>query len=290
MLNSKIELVMNYIIPEKIDSEKDIELAIYYAQAMSDFSDEMLCKLKQLVTNKDLENRLEDKFFSTFDKIYKRQKIAQLRLRLSKMGAKTNTNNISPKVKAFISERHGINTKVDVRDIFNELKANNELNEYNSHIILKNIQSKKLKHYYRKLKNGTLPDNSSEKKAQPKKLDKIKEQTVSNKLSKFFFLNWENVLFKNGYYIINPSSQQKKQFIPLIVKSPQSLECYNYMIKYIERKLPKIRCQINGNTLTVIDTVNLDNAFLMIVEYTKQQDYLKQNVIDQYFGKFLPKD
>ena len=71
MLNSKIELVMNYIIPEKIDSEKDIELAIYYAQAMSDFSDEMLCKLKQLVTNKDLENRLEDKFFSTFDKIYK---------------------------------------------------------------------------------------------------------------------------------------------------------------------------------------------------------------------------
>ena len=205
------------------------------------------------------------------------------------MGAKTNTNNISPILKAFISERHGINTKVDVRDIFNELKANNELNEYNSHIILKNIQSKKLKHYYRKLKNGTLPDNSSEKKAQPKKLDKIKEQTVSNKLSKFFFLNWENVLFKNGYYIINPSSQQKKQFIPLIVKSPQSLECYNYMIKYIERKLPKIRCQINGNTLTVIDTVNLDNAFLMIVEYTKQQDYLKQNVI-QYFGKFLPKD
>lgn len=96
MLNSKIELVMNYIIPEKIDSEKDIELAIYYAQAMSDFSDEMLCKLKQLVTNKDLENRLEDKFFSTFDKIYKRQKIAQLRLRLSKMGSKTNTNNISP--------------------------------------------------------------------------------------------------------------------------------------------------------------------------------------------------
>lgn len=180
-----------------------------------------------------------------------------------------------------MSERHGINTKVDVRDIFNELKANNELNEYNSHIILKNIQSKKLKHYYRKLKNGTLPDNSSEKKAQPKKLDKIKEQTVSNKLSKFFFLNWENVLFKNGYYIINPSSQQKKQFIPLIVKSPQSLECYNYMIKYIERKLPKIRCQINGNTLTVIDTVNLDNAFLMIVEYTKQQDYLKQNVIDK---------
>lgn len=272
---------MNYIIPEKIDSEKDIELAIYYAQAMSDFSDEMLCKLKQLVTNKDLENRLEDKFFSTFDKIYKRQKIAQLRLRLSKMGAKTNTNNISPILKAFISERHGINTKVDVRDIFNELKANNELNEYNSHIILKNIQSKKLKHYYRKLKNGTLPDNSSEKKAQPKKLDKIKEQTVSNKLSNFFFLNWENVLFKNGYYIINPSSQQKKQFIPLTVKSPQSLECYNYMIKYIERKLPKIRCQINGNTLTVIDTVNLDNAFLMIVEYTKQQDYLKQNVIDK---------
>ena len=146
---------------------------------------------------------------------------------------------------------------------------------------MKNIQSKKLKHYYRKLKNGTLLDNSSEKKAQPKKLDKIKEQTVSNKLSKFFFLNWENVLFKNGYYIINPSSQQKKQFIPLIVKSPQSLECYNYMIKYIERKLPKIRCQINGNTLTVIDTVNLDNAFLMIVEYTKQQDYLKQNVIDK---------
>lgn len=132
MLNSKIELVMNYIIPEKIDSEKDIELAIYYAQAMSDFSDEMLCKLKQLVTNKDLENRLEDKFFSTFDKIYKRQKIAQLRLRLSKMGSKTNTNNISQILKAFISERHGINTKVDVRDIFNELKANNELNEYNS--------------------------------------------------------------------------------------------------------------------------------------------------------------
>ena len=120
MLNSKIELVMNYIIPEKIDS--------YYAQAMSDFSDEMLCKLKQLVTNKDLENRLEDKFFSTFDKIYKRQKIAQLRLRLSKMGSKTNTNNISPILKAFISERHGINTKVDVRDIFNELKV--EKSEY----------------------------------------------------------------------------------------------------------------------------------------------------------------
>ena len=73
-------------------------------------------------------------------------------------------------------------------------------------------------------------------------------------------LDWNCVMFKRGTVVIYSRSDLGFKFSPTTVYVRESLESFNYLKKYLNERLPPVRCSIVGLKLTVIDKINFNSA------------------------------
>lgn len=75
-----------------------------------------------------------------------------------------------------------------------------------------------------------------------------------------WILDWNCVMFKQGYVVIYARSDMSIKFKPTQVNAPKSIEAFNYLKKYLNKRLPPVRCSIVGQKLTVIDEIDFSKA------------------------------
>ena len=68
-----------------------------------------------------------------------------------------------------------------------------------------------------------------------------------------WILDWNCVFFKRGSVVIYSRSDMNIKFKPTQVVVPKSIEAFNYLKKYLNERLPPIRCSILGQNLKVVD-------------------------------------
>ena len=101
-------------------------------------------------------------------------------------------------------------------------------------------------------------------------LDKnVAEKNLLNKKDRSSFailqkrewiLDWNYVMFKNGYMVIYAHSSSNVKFKPLKTYVNGSMESFNYLKKYLNERLPSVRCEIVGLELRIIDEINFNEA------------------------------
>lgn len=77
---------------------------------------------------------------------------------------------------------------------------------------------------------------------------------------KEWILDWNCVFFKRGSVVIFSRSDLGFKFKPTTVYVKNAIESFNYLKKYLNERLPSVRCSIVGQNLTVIDKINFDCA------------------------------
>ena len=89
----------------------------------------------------------------------------------------------------------------------------------------------------------------------------------------FIILDWEDVHFYNGYYILKPKNVGScdSSKLELKVNDICSLESFNYIRSYFNLKLPEIRYFVDENRkIKIIDEVKFSNAISMLAQRYKQ--------------------
>lgn len=85
-----------------------------------------------------------------------------------------------------------------------------------------------------------------------------------------WILDWNCVLFKRGSVVIYSRSDLGFKFKPTTIYAANSIESFNYLKKYLNERLPPIRCSIAGLKLTVIDKINFSDAIQQFAVYARQ--------------------
>ena len=97
-------------------------------------------------------------------------------------------------------------------------------------------------------------------KTQKKVKEKVDKPVFNALKKKEWILDWNCVMFKRGSVIIYSRSTLGFSFKPTEVIAPHSLESFNYLKKYLNERLPPVRCYIVGQRITVVDKINFSNA------------------------------
>lgn len=87
---------------------------------------------------------------------------------------------------------------------------------------------------------------------------------------KEWILDWNCVMFKRGSVVIYSRSDLPVKFKPETVNVPKAIESFNYLRKYLNERLPPVRCSIVGMKLTVIDNINFNSAILQFAAASRQ--------------------
>ncbi len=161
---------------------------------------------------------------------------------------------------------------------------------------LLNTPSKERKHVKKekKTKKNPLPkvkevkETEAERRrkaAAKKRIEKYHESMAKSKqanskkpsLSSFevmqkreWILDWNSVMFKNGYMIIYAHSNSGVKFRPQKMYISGLLESFNYLKKYLNQRLPPIRCEIEKLGLRIIDKINFDEAIQQFAVAARQ--------------------
>lgn len=85
-----------------------------------------------------------------------------------------------------------------------------------------------------------------------------------------WILDWNCVMFKNGYMVIYAHSNSGVKFSPQKSYMSGLLESYNYLKKYLNDRLPPIRCEIEGMQLRIIDKINFSEALQQFARAARQ--------------------
>lgn len=85
-----------------------------------------------------------------------------------------------------------------------------------------------------------------------------------------WILDWNCVMFKNGYMVIYAHSNSGVKFTPQKSYISGLLESYNYLKKYLNDRLPPIRCEIQGMQLRIIDNINFSEALQQFAKAARQ--------------------
>lgn len=109
------------------------------------------------------------------------------------------------------------------------------------------------------------PDKSLKTGLSEKKLSSF---DILNK--KEWILDWNCVSFKRGSVVIFARSDLGFKFKPTEVEAPRSLESFNYLKKYLNERLPPVRCVIEGLRLKVVDKINFNDAILYFAAVSRQ--------------------
>ena len=94
-----------------------------------------------------------------------------------------------------------------------------------------------------------------------------------------WILNWNCVIFKRGSIIIYARSDLNVKFKPKELSVPKSIESFNYIKKYLNERIPPVRCVIEGQKLKVIDSINFNEAILQFAAAARQ-GVIKTGVIN----------
>ncbi len=78
--------------------------------------------------------------------------------------------------------------------------------------------------------------------------------------SKEFILNWNDVMFGNGFITINPPRIGNIKFAPLNVSNNMSIMALNSIREFLQNKMPEIHCVAKENKLTILDKIDLSVA------------------------------
>lgn len=103
---------------------------------------------------------------------------------------------------------------------------------------------KRIEQYHQKMADSRVPSHSS---------FKVMQKTE-------WILDWNYVMFKNGYIVIYAHSTSNVKFRPLKTYVHGSLESFNYLKKYLNERLPPVRCEIVQLELKIIDQINFNDA------------------------------
>lgn len=87
---------------------------------------------------------------------------------------------------------------------------------------------------------------------------------------KEWILDWNCVMFKHGHVIIYARSDLNVKFKPKELRVPKSIESFNYIKKYLNERIPPVRCIIEGQILKIIDPINFNEAILQFEAATRQ--------------------
>ena len=108
------------------------------------------------------------------------------------------------------------------------------------------------------------------KAAAKKRIEKYHQRMAASKTAshssfevlqkKEWILDWNYVMFKNGYMVIYAHSTSSVRFRPLKTYVSGSLESFNYLKKYLNERLPPVRCEIVGLELRIIDEIHFNEA------------------------------
>lgn len=88
--------------------------------------------------------------------------------------------------------------------------------------------------------------------------------------NKEWILDWNCVMFKRGSLVIYSRSDLPVKFKPVTVYVPKALESFNYLKKYLNERLPPVRCSVGGMRLKVIDQINFNSAILQFAAASRQ--------------------
>lgn len=100
---------------------------------------------------------------------------------------------------------------------------------------------------------------------------KKKESSFEALKTKEWILDWNCVMFKRGYVVIYSRSDLGLKFKPTTVSAPQSIESFNYLKKYLNKRLPPVHCLIRGQLLTVEDKISFSSAILQFAAAARQK-------------------
>lgn len=103
-------------------------------------------------------------------------------------------------------------------------------------------------------------DNNIDKKLSKQNLLSKTNPTFDALKKKEWILDWNCVYFKRGTVVIFSRSDLGVKFKPTTVYVKNALESFNYLKKYLNERLPSVRCSILRQRLTVIDKINFKNA------------------------------
>ena len=88
---------------------------------------------------------------------------------------------------------------------------------------------------------------------------------------KDWILDWNCVLFKNGYFTVYPPIDRSVSFNPINVSCPGVLESFNYLKGYFNDRLSSIRCLVEKMTLFITDRIILDEAITKFATASMQR-------------------
>lgn len=98
-----------------------------------------------------------------------------------------------------------------------------------------------------------------------------KESSFEILQKKDWILDWQCVRFKNGFIVVMPPNDGSVKFTPISVQCKDSLESFNYLKEYLNKRLDPVLCSIEGMTLTLYDTIRLNEAIQKFAKVSKQQ-------------------
>ena len=87
---------------------------------------------------------------------------------------------------------------------------------------------------------------------------------------KQWILDWNCVTFKRGYIVLFAPTDGSVKFKPTNASAPQSIESFNYLKKYLNERLPPVRCIIDGQSIKIIDEINFKSAIRQFAAAARQ--------------------
>lgn len=88
---------------------------------------------------------------------------------------------------------------------------------------------------------------------------------------KEWILDWNCVLFRNGYFIIFPPEDGSVIFNPRSVSYPGVIESFNYLKSYFNVRLAPVSCFVQEMTLTISNLFFLDEAIMKYASASNQR-------------------
>ena len=157
------------------------------------------------------------------------------------MGTANNLHEISAKEKKRLKKEK----KKELKELKNGPKQKKEKKkETEAERIRKAAAQRRIEQYHSSLTKPIPSSHSSFEVMQKKE----------------WILDWNQVMFKNGYMVIYAQSTSTIKFRPLQTYVKGSLESFNYLKKYLNERLPPVRCVIERLELSIIDKINFNEA------------------------------
>ena len=288
MASQKLPIDNNLDFKIRMSIQK-VKLQLYYELKLAEYRRTVNSSKKTSVGDSTLEKTKDNK---QNDKGKNNNKLASIP-KEKKQKVSSESTKVLPHY-AFITVR----TNSDVDDIVSFFKDNkSELNSITDYWIRLNIINKEILSYYKNsmsksfdnyhkmsegLKGGRLSRlvirNKKTIEGFHKRFDQYKNKVLSaenkpkpikeekKKVSfaylkkKEWILDWNCVMFKRGSVVVYSRSDLNVKFRPTTVYIKDSLESFNYLKKYLNERLPPVRCEIVGLELRIIDEIHFNEA------------------------------